>query len=153
MHIKQDLDVVLLAHVEDPGDLVLGAISAANVGAVRFEGPVADGDSDDLDFSGLHLDEGVLSDPGVPMLAEHGVALLRSKSIAEGVLVHADTFGVGLAEESVEERRGDPWLKHLPATNVGADHGFTVLGFGERDRSAKSCNEGLHLIDSRFEKK
>jgi hypothetical protein len=51
------------------------------------------------------------------------------------VLVHADTLCLGLAEESVEERRGDPWLKHLPATNVGADHGFiSVFGGGSSSK-------------------
>ena len=42
MHVEQDLDVILLGGVEEPGDLVLGALSAANVWAVWLEGPVSD---------------------------------------------------------------------------------------------------------------
>ena len=42
MNVEQDLDVVFLGRVEEPCDLILGAISAANVGAVWLEGPVSD---------------------------------------------------------------------------------------------------------------
>jgi len=140
VHVQQDLDVVLLGGVKEPCDLILGAISAANVRSVGLESPVTDWESDDLNLSGGHLDEGVLSDPHVPMFAEDGVTLNGSKGLAEGVLVHADTLGVGLSEESVEERGSNPGLKDLPATNVGADHGLAGVVFGERCGGAECCN-------------
>ena len=145
MNVEPNLDVVLLSGVQEPCDLFLGAVSAANVRAVRLEGPVTDWKSDDLDVSSGHLDEGVLSDPLVPMLAKDGVALFGSKGLAESVLVHADTLRVSLAEESVEERWGDPWLEDLPATDVGSDHGFLVSGLLGKSSGGKSRNsEGLH---------
>ena len=143
--VKENLDVVLISSVQEPLDLVLGAFSAANVGAVGLEGPVTDGESDDLDLTGGHLNEGVLSDPGIPMLTKNGVTLLGSKSRAEGVLVHADTLGLGLSEEAVEEGGSDPGLKHLPATNVGADHGAGAV-FGRGRGGSESCDSELvHL--------
>ena len=146
VNVEQHLDVVFGSGVEKPSDLVLGAISAANIGAVWLEGPVTDWESDDLDVSGGHLDEGVLSDPEIPMLTKHFVALLGSKSLAESVLVHANIV-LGLAKESVEERWGDPWLEDLPATNVGADHGFLTSWLLSESSSGKGRNsEGLHLF-------
>ena len=143
VHVQKHLNVVLLCGVEEPLDLVGGTVSAANVGAVGLEGPVTDWDSDDLNISSGHLDESVLSDPLFPMLTEHGVSLLGSKSIAEGVLIHTDTLGMSLAEESVEERWGDPWLEDLPATNVGADEGFLAI-LGEGSGGEGRDSEGLH---------
>jgi len=79
------------------------------------------------------------------MIAEHGVTLLGAKSLTESVLVHADTLGVSLTEESVEEGGGDPGFEDLPAANVGANNGAARVG-GERDGS-ESCNsEGFHFI-------
>ena len=145
VNVEQHLDVVLLGGVEEPGDLVLGTLGAANVGAVRLEGPVTDWESYDLDVSGGHLDEGILSDPLVPVLTKDGVALIGSKGLAESVLVHADTLRVSLAEESVEEGWGDPWLEDLPATDVGTDHGFLVSGLLGKSSGGKGRNsEGLH---------
>jgi len=68
MDIEQDLDVVLLGGIEEPLNLVLGALSAADVGTVGLEGPVTDWDSDDLNISGSHLHKSVLSDPKIPVL-------------------------------------------------------------------------------------
>ena len=146
VHVEQDLDVILLGGVEEPGDLVLGALSAADVWAVWLESPVTHGESDNLDVSGGHLDEVVLSDPLVPMLTQDCVALIRSEGRAEGVLVHADLLWAWLIEEPVEEGWGDPWLEDHPATNVGADHGFLVSGLLGEGGGGKSCNsKGLHL--------
>ena len=146
MDIEQDLDVIFVGGVEEPGDLILGAIGAANVGAVRLEGPVTNGKSDDLDVPSGHLDEGVLGDPLVPVLTEHLIASLGSESLAEGVLVHADLLWTWLVEESVEERWGNPWLEDHPATNVGADHGFLVSSLLGEGGGSKGCEgKGLHL--------
>ena len=148
MHIEQDLDVIFLGGVEEPGDLVRGAFGAANIGAVSLESPVANGQSDDLDVPRGHLDEGILSDPLVPVLTQHCVSLVRSKRLAEGVLVHTDLFWTWLVEESVEERWSDPWLEDHPATNVGANRGFFVsclLGKGGCSKSGES--KGFHPKD------
>ena len=140
MHIKEDLNVVLLGRVEEPGDLVGGTFRASNIGSVGLQSPVTDGNSDDLDLAGGHVLEGVLGDPGIPMLSKDKVALIGAKGLTESVLVHANTFALGLAEEAVEERWGDPRLKDLPATDVGANHGaFTSLLLTEGKRGAKSC--------------
>ena len=145
VHVEENLDLVFLGGVEDPLDLVGGTVSAANVRAVGLESPVTDGDTDDLDLSGGHLLEVVLSDPGIPMLTKHGVTLLGSKRLTESVLVHADTLSVGLLEEAVEKSWGDPGLKDLPATNVGADHGAAILGSESGGCSECSNSEGFHV--------
>lgn len=145
VHVKENFDVVLFSRVEEPLDLVLGTLSAADVRTVRLEGPVTNRDSDDLNVSRDHLDEGVLGDPEIPVFTQHLVSLLGSKRVTEGVLVHANSFGLSLAKESVEERRSDPWLKHLPATDVGADHGSLVSGLLCRSGSSKDCkSERFH---------
>jgi len=60
---------------------------------------------------------------------------------------------VSLSEESVKERWGDPWLKYLPATNVGSNHGFLVGGLlGEGGSGEGRDSEGLHLLLMRCEK-
>jgi len=55
------------------------------------------------------------------MGTKNSISFLRSKSFTERVLVDADTFTMSLTKETVEERRSNPGLKNLPATNVGTD--------------------------------
>ena len=146
VHVEQDLDVVLLSHVKSPGNLVLGALSAANVGTIGLEGPVTDRETDDLNFTRGHVLEGLLSDPSIPMLTQNCVSLIGTEGLAEGVLIHANTLILGLAEEAVEKSRGDPRLKDLPTTKVGANHsvsGTDLLGSGKSCESSKS--ERLHI--------
>ena len=131
MNINEHLHVVLLSGVKQPLNFVLGTVSASNVWAVRLQGPVADGEADDLHLTSSHLLELLLCNPGVPVIAQHSVSLLRSKRLTEGVLVYADSLRLGLQEEAIEERRSDPGLKDLPATDVGTDHG-----------SANCCSRG-----------
>ena len=147
MHIEEDLDVVFLSRVQEPGDLVISTFSASNVGSVWLQGPVTDRDSDDLDLAIGHVLEGLLINPSVPMFSEDLVSFIGAKSLTEGVLVHTNTLGLSLAKEAVEERWGDPRLKNLPATDVGANHGaFASLLLGEGREGAKSCNsERFHL--------
>ena len=99
-------------------------------------------------LSSSHLLEGLLGDPGVPMLSKNIVSLLGSEGLTERVLVHADSLGLSLSEESVEERWGDPRLKDLPATNVGADHGAAVRVLGSEGYRGAECSgsEGFHGI-------
>ena len=54
---------------------------------------------------------------------------------------------MGLVQESVKERWGDPWLEDLPATDVRPDHGILVCGlFGESSGSEGHDSEIFHLI-------
>ena len=146
VHVKEHLDVVLLGHVEEPLDLVLGALSAANVGAVGLQSPVSDRNSDDFNLAISHSLEGLLSDPVVPVVAEDSVSLLGAEGLAESVLVHADTLRVRLAQEAVEQRRRDPGLKHLPSTDVGANHGAATGGRRNGSCCKGSERESLHEL-------
>ena len=141
MHIEEDLDVVFFGHVQEPCDLVISTFSASNVRSIWLQSPVSHGNSDDLNLTIGHVFEGLLVNPSVPMFSEDLVALIGAKGLTESVLVHTNTFGVSLAKEAVEERWGDPRLEHLPATDVGANHGaFASLFLGEGREGAKCCN-------------
>lgn len=68
----------------------------------------------------------LFSYPSIPMGTKNSISFLRSKSFTERVLVDADTFTMGLTKETVEERRSNPGLKNLPATNIGTDDGSSL---------------------------
>lgn len=124
MDIKQDLEAILVGHVHEPVDLLLGTISAANVGTVLIEGPVTNRDTDDVNLLFRKSLEVILEEPAVPMGLKHSVTLFGSENLADGVLIDSDlrfTFIVntGLGKETVEERRGNPGLEDLPTSNVG----------------------------------
>ena len=123
VHIEKDLNVVFLGHVKEPCDLVVGTFCASDIGSIGLQSPVTDWDSDNLDLTSGHVLEGIFCNPSVPMLSENLVSFIGTKGLTESVLVHTNTFIVGLAEEAVEERRSDPGLEHLPATDVSANHG------------------------------
>ena len=116
VHIEQNLEAVLLGGIQSPLDFILGAVHATHIGAVGLESPVTDGEADNFDLTISHLLEVLLSDPRLPMLTNDCVTLFSTERLAEAILVHADAFGMSLAEEAVEERRGDPGLDHHPAT-------------------------------------
>lgn len=148
MDVEKNLNVVLLGGVEEPGDLVLCTISAADIGSVLLEGPVTDRNTDHFDLTVCHLLEGILGNPSIPMVTEHGVTFFRAKSLTESVLVHTDAFLMGLTKEAVEHGRSDPWLKDHPATNVGANHGSAIrIGCSSESGGCESSgNERLHNL-------
>ena len=147
MNINEHLHVVLLSGVKQPLDFVLGTVSASNVGTVRLQGPVADGETDDLNLTGSHLLELLLCDPGVPVIAQHSVSFLWSKRLTERVLVYADSLCFCLQEEAIEERRSDPGLNDLPATDVGTDHGSAVCRSRGTCCEQGSASESFHLLN------
>jgi hypothetical protein len=51
MNVKQNLEAILGGGVEEPLNLLGSTVSASDVGSVRGEGPVTDGETDDLDFT------------------------------------------------------------------------------------------------------
>ena len=73
------------------------------------------------------------------MGAHNLVTVVGTESLTEGVAIHAYAFGVGLAKESVEEGWGDPWLKDLPATDVGTGHG--LLDISSLGKECKGCSD------------
>ena len=128
MNVEEDLDVILLGHVKEPLDFVLGTLSAANEGAIGLQGPIANGNPNDLNLAVSHHLERIFGDPGIPVITKDSVSLIGTKGLAESVLVHPNSLSVGLVEESVEERRGDPRLQHLPSSDVSANHGISGSG-------------------------
>jgi len=92
MDIQKYLKAVFGSGIKEPCDLFGGTISATDVGAVRGQGPVTDGKTDDLNVTvSKSLDE-VFGDPGIPMSAKDGITFLGTEGLAESKLVHADTF-------------------------------------------------------------
>jgi hypothetical protein len=81
--IKENIDSVLGASIEEPGDLVSGSISATNIWSIRLESPVSNWETDDLNLSLSEVSDKVFGDPGVPMCSKNSVTLLWSEGLTE----------------------------------------------------------------------
>mmetsp|Transcript_27891 Transcript_27891/g.37251 ORF Transcript_27891/g.37251 Transcript_27891/m.37251 type:complete len:258 (+) Transcript_27891:588-1361(+) len=139
MDVEQHFDIVLSEAVQSPRDLISGAVHAADVGSVLLEGPVTDGQAHELNAAISEALDVLLREPGVPVRLYKLVSFFGAEGLAESPLAHADALAARLAEESVEERGGDPGLEHHPAADVGANHSRLSCILLGRD---SGCEEG-----------
>ena len=137
MEIHEDFDTIFVCSIIEPLDFVSGSVHAANVWAVWVKSPVTDWQSDDLNSFLGELLEVVLGEPSIPMCSHEFVSFDWPKSLTESPGVHGSVILV-LAEESVEERWSDPWLKDQPATSIGTSS--CLLSANCSDGCASECN-------------